>query len=560
MLRGLLTFVFVGLAAARLEGVKTVDLGYAVYKSDLSLESGVTSFLGVRYAAAPVGPLRFHAPTPLVVGSKTTQNATTPGKQCWQAPGLVGSPGAALRNPFRQGNSTDHAQAVGLRQQPEEWKRDDSDGISDEDCLFLNVHIPTKSKTKALLPVIVYLHGGGYDAGNISLYPTQDFVSLSGGGLVAVSVQYRLGVFGFLAGKDVKQDGAPNAGLLDQNFALQWVQKYISRFGGDPNKVTIWGQSAGAGSVLQHVVAHAGNTQPPLFRAALANSPFLPFQYRYDDPIPEALYAEVVSMCGCADAANTLDCLRAAPAPLLLAADTTLGVAGFMGTYTFVPVVDGTFIVERPSVTLNQRGRANGDALLVTTNSDEGAGFFVFPDVLATNNFTLREYITQLFARLPEASINTAVELYAGIGAGVGDQATKVMAESIFVCPAYWMVKPFRGTGWKGEFAIPPGLHAEDLSYEFSTFAIPPTYTNPAFLAAYRQSFLSVASNLSPNKAVHSNESSILPPWEGWASAHIEMLFNATESGEPIIETFRTDAQLLQRCAFWKEVSMHTAQ
>ncbi|KAJ7033148.1 alpha/beta-hydrolase [Mycena alexandri] len=440
---------------------RTVDLDYAAYQSNLSLDpgSGVTSFLGVRYATAPTGPLRFRAPTaPTHVPG--IQNATTPARQCWQAPGLVGSPGAAVLNRFRAGeNSTikstsrivesDYTMAV-----QGEWQQDkrDTDGISDEDCLFLNVHVPTVPKSKALLPVIVYLHGGGYDAGNISLYPTQNFVSLGSGGVIAVSVQYRLGVFGFLAGKEVKEEGDLNAGLLDQNFALQWVQKYISHFGGDPNKVTIWGQSAGAGAVLQHVVAHAGNTQPPLFRAAPANSPFLPFQYQYDDAIPEcaihsvrrgrcpvrvsvpAHYPEpsvsLVEILSCAHTSDTLQCLRAAPASALLAADTELGLAGFMGTYTFVPVVDGTFVVERPSVTLNQWGKVNGEALLVTTNSDEGAGFFVFPDALAANNFTLREYITQLFPRLPKASIGAAVELYsdANLGSSVADQATKAHA------------------------------------------------------------------------------------------------------------------------------------
>ncbi|KAJ7699486.1 alpha/beta-hydrolase, partial [Mycena metata] len=547
---------------------RTVDLGYATYQSNLSLDpgSGVTSFLGVRYAAAPTGPLRFRAPTaPARVPD--VQNATTPAQQCWQAPGLNSTTRSRMIEP-------EYTLAVqGKRHQD---KRD-TDGISDEDCLFLkcvvrlsfvwtpifenSVHVPTVPKSNALLPVIVYLHGGGYDAGNISLYPTQDFVSLSGGEVIAVSVQYRLGVFGFLAGKKVKEEGDLNAGLLDQNFALQWVQKYISHFGGDPSKVTIWGQSAGAGAVLQHVVAHAGNTQPPLFRAALANSPFLPFQYRYDDPIPETLYAEVVARCGCVQTSDTLQCLRAAPATALLAADTALGLAGFMGTYTFVPVVDGTFIVERPSVTLNQRGKTNGEALLVTTNSDEGAGFFVFPDVLAANNFTLREYITQLFPRLPNASIGAAVELYskADLGPSVADQATKVMGESIFVCPAYWMARPLAGAGWKAEFAIPPGLHAEDLSYEFSTFAIPPTFNNPEFLTAYRQSFLSIATNLSPNS--HSNQS-ILPPWVGWGSAppHTEMLFNKTETDAPVVQTFRTDEAVLRRCAFWEEVSAYTAQ
>lgn len=82
---------------------------------------------------------------------------------------------------------------------------------------------------------------------------------------IAVIIQYRLGAFGFLAGDDVKEKGALNAGLLDMNFALQWVQKYISRFGGDPTRVTIAGESAGAGAVIYQSMAYGGVQEPALF-------------------------------------------------------------------------------------------------------------------------------------------------------------------------------------------------------------------------------------------------------------------------------------------------------
>ncbi|KAJ6572038.1 alpha/beta-hydrolase [Mycena capillaripes] len=532
---------------------KVADLGYAVYQSDINLADGVTSFLGVRYAAPPTGQFRWKAPR---VPSKISGilNATQQPLQCFQSGSLTGSAGAAVINRFRTSSGSSSRVDAGILAHP---SKRDTDGISDEDCLFLNVHTPTTSTSSSHLPVILYMHGGGYDAGNISLYPTQDFVALSHLGVVSVSIQYRLGVFGFLAGKRIEEGGDLNAGLLDQNFALQWVQKYISVFGGDPTRVTIWGQSAGAGSVLQHVVAHGGNTKPPLFRAALANSPFLPFQYRYNDPIPESLYNDVVSHVNCNHDHDSLNCLRSVSASALTDADTAIGIASFMGTYTFVPVVDNTFIVERPSLTLNH-GKRNGDVLLVTTNSAEGAVFFVFPDVLITNNFTLTKYITQLFPRLTDQQIRTAVGLYSNIGLlSVSDQATKVMGESIFVCPAYWMVKAFGNAGWKGEFAIPPGLHAQDLSYEFSTFAIPPTFTNPAFLDAYRQSFLSAAISLDPNDQPNP---SLLPTWPTWTKNEAEMLFTKTDADAPVIKTISSNDEVLQRCAFWESVAAFTSQ
>ncbi|KAF7359804.1 hypothetical protein MVEN_00705600 [Mycena venus] len=105
--------------------------------------------------------------------------------------------------------------------------------------------------------------------GGMSRYNGEDTIRQSNRGIVVVTIQYRLGLFAFLVGSAVKKNGALNAGLLDQDFALRWVNKHISNFGRDPAKVTIWGESAGAGSVLQQVITHDGRTEPQLFRAAI---------------------------------------------------------------------------------------------------------------------------------------------------------------------------------------------------------------------------------------------------------------------------------------------------
>lgn len=154
--------------------------------------------------------------------------------------------------------------------------------------------------------------------------------------------------------------------------------------------MTIYGQSAGAGSVLQHIVAHGGHTEPPLFRAAMMSSPFLPFQFAYDDPVVEVRKSRLLPesrtdyvtvqrvydallknvrfvksklrsrLCGlpaspsCASSKNTLDCLRKVSPEKLIAADLGVADANFMGTFTMNPVVDGKFIIERPTVTLRK--------------------------------------------------------------------------------------------------------------------------------------------------------------------------------------------------------------
>ncbi|TFY71852.1 hypothetical protein EVG20_g1155 [Dentipellis fragilis] len=519
---------------------KRVDLGYATYQSNVHLDEGVTSFLGVRYAAPPTGNLRFSAPqSPATV--KGVQNATTQPRECLQNT-MFGSFGTSLSSPF-EGRSL---------------ARRADDGTGDEDCLFLNVHVPNTPNNKDLLPVIVYIHGGGYDGGNASVYPAQDFVRGSNYSVISVNVQYRLGLFGFLGGQKIKDGGALNAGLLDQEFALKWIQAHISKFGGDPTKVTLYGESAGAGSQIQHMIAHGGHTEPPLFRAAVANSPFLPSQYNYNDTIVETIYSEVVAGVNCTNFTDTLACLRSANATALSAVDQSIATANFLGVYTFVPVVDGEFIRERPTVAL-QKGPVNGEVLIVSTNSHEGT-IFASPQAIATSNITLTQYVARLFPRLDKTQIEIAVKLYSNIGlSDVPDQASTVMADAIFVCPSHYMIAAFGERAWKAEYAIPPGLHGDDLSYEFSTYVNPPTFNNSDFITAFQQGFLNVVRSLDPN---NKTEPTIAPNWPNYADGQSEMLFNHTDGAqpEPVVRVFEPDKSQVERCQFWHSVAATNSQ
>lgn len=168
---------------------------------------------------------------------------------------------------------------------------------------------------------------------------------------------------GFLAGQAVKDHGALNAGLLDQELALRWVREHIHKFGGDPSKVTIWGESAGGGSILQHVVAYGGRTTPSLFRAAIASSPYLPPQYKYNDVIPEMVYRDVITRANCDSATNTLACLRSTDTRLLLLINSDIHSSALFGKTTFNPVIDGDFSIERPLATL-AKGNHNSQTLM----------------------------------------------------------------------------------------------------------------------------------------------------------------------------------------------------
>jgi carboxylesterase type B len=107
------------------------------------------------------------------------------------------------------------------------------------------------------------------------LDPTE-IMKQNNNGFVSVLIQYRLGAFGFLGGEDVKEDGVLNAGLIDQNFALKWVQANIGKFGGDPSKVTIAGESSGAASVLYQAMAYGGKQKENLFNNVITASPWFP--------------------------------------------------------------------------------------------------------------------------------------------------------------------------------------------------------------------------------------------------------------------------------------------
>jgi carboxylesterase type B len=286
--------------------------------------------------------------------------------------------------------------------------------------------------------------------------------------LITVIIQYRLGLFGFLAGSAVAKNGNMNAGLLDQEFAFKWVQDHITKFGGDPGKVTIWGESAGGGSVLQHLISRDGQASPKLFRAGISSSSFLPSQYKFNDAIPEGLYKQAVSQANCAKNSDTLTCLRSADASTLANINVALNAAAFYGTYTLVPVVDEQFITQSPTQALKQ-GLTKGSALLSITNADEG---FIFID--PNTNYTAAQYAERLFPKLTTAEAQSVGEVYDDFGSKF-NQSAKIMADAIFVCPNLFLQSSFSQSNkmtWAGQFSIPPALHVQDVFYYFKSVSL----------------------------------------------------------------------------------------
>ncbi|KAI1863342.1 uncharacterized protein JN550_009662 [Neoarthrinium moseri] len=323
-------------ATVRGEGVEYLGIENAT--------SGINTFFGIKYAEAPVGPYRWRPPVPVDYSQSpetTYINATIPGDGCLQSVPPWSS-GFTLLPGLVQGYS--------------------------EDCLLLNVQVPTNPKSSKLA-VLVNIHGGGYIAGTARDAPGDSLVYHANGSLIYVAVQYRLGSWGFLAGDEIKEDGTANAGLLDQRAALEWVQRNIHYFGGDPEKVTITGGSAGGGSVAMHMVMNGGDWNPPQADYAWMTPMF-------DDQWQNIQYSYFLKGADCCDVA----CLRGRTTNELLNAEAFAYFAGYgsrqfgYGDFYWGPVIDGHIIRGHPFSEF-RKGHFTKVPTLVTRNGYEGIMF-----------------------------------------------------------------------------------------------------------------------------------------------------------------------------------------
>jgi para-nitrobenzyl esterase len=300
-----------------------------------AVDNGVAAFKGIPFAAPPVGALRWKAPQP-APHWKGVREAVEFGPRCMQGP---------IYNDmvFR-------------------------DKGPSEDCLYLNVWTAAAS-AKARLPVMVWIYGGGYAAGATS-EPRQDGENLAHKGVVVVSMNYRLNVFGFFSHPELAQesghDSAGNYGLLDQVAALQWVRKNIARFGGDPAKVTIFGESAGSFSVSALM---ASPLAQGLFHRAIGESgsfcgDVLDLKPLSESEAADAKFAESIG-------AHSLADLRAKPAAELLDA------AVKQKDLWFSPNVDGYFLPQTVRE-IYASGKQSRVPLLAGWNRDEGGYGSIF--------------------------------------------------------------------------------------------------------------------------------------------------------------------------------------
>jgi len=326
--------------------------------------SGIAVFKGIPFAQPPVGELRWKAPQPV---------------KSWEG---------TLR--------ADHFSARPMQLPIYSDMKFRSPGIS-EDCLYLNIWTPAKTGNEQL-PVLVFFYGGGMKAGDASEY-RYDGESMARKGIVAVTVNYRLGVFGFLAHPELSQEstfhGSGNYGLMDQTEALRWLHKNIAAFGGNPDNMTIAGESAGSSSVCAQIVTPLARN---LFAGAIGESGSILKM----NSVVKLKEAEQIGLeFSKSVAANSLKELRAMPAEQLLNATAKPGLDNF-------PLdIDGYFLPESP-VTLYKTGKVARVPVIIGWNSEESNWKSILGDLEPT-----KENYTIAVKKLYPANADEILKLYA---------------------------------------------------------------------------------------------------------------------------------------------------
>jgi para-nitrobenzyl esterase len=489
-----------GTSAVRGGGLVVGTAGGAVRGKTVA---ATDEFLGIPYAAPPVGPLRWRPPQPPAAwhGVRT---ATSFAPHCPQPSSSFGV------------------------------------ASTSEDCLYLNVFTPAGARTRNL-PVMVWVHGGSLRTGAGDEYnPT----GLVGHGVIVVTINYRLGALGFLADTALaSRPGGPsgNYGLTDQQTALRWVQRNIRGFGGNPGNVTLFGESAGGLSTLSQLVSPGARG---LFQRAIVESgSYNPTQQSL--ATAESAGAAFAAKVGCAS--NTASCLRSLPVSTVLANEDPVG---------YTPGVDGV-VLKQSIKTALASGQFNRVPVMIGTNHDEYRLFVAVYELLGAK-VTAANYQNMIAGTLsvPAAAAAAIAARYplshfSSLAVALGAVGT----DAIFACPALFQGEslskyvPTYGYEFNDENApelfLPPvsfsygAAHASELQYLFSQTAVP----HPTDLTAAQQQ---LAEAMKQDWTDMAKAGVPATGWPRFSSASQQML--SLVPPRPKVET-NFSAQ--HQCAFW---------
>lgn len=474
----------------------------------------VSAFLGIPFAAPPVGALRWKPPQPVEPWSEV-RDCTAFGAACPQP----------QQNP---------------------------NGHFSEDCLFLNVWTP-QMKPGADLPVMVWIHGGGFNFGSTSL-PEYDGQHLAARGVVVVTVQYRLGPLGFLVhprlNEESPQATSGNYGLLDQIAALRWVQRNVRAFGGNPDNVTLFGQSAGSRSVSLLLISPQAKG---LFHRAIAQSggpiigsEYLSPSFNGDMENVSRMGQTLAQRLDCDAAPDVLAALRSASAAdVVAAANCRTGL--FDDGLFFAPVFDGVVLPRNPAAALLD-GSGSRLPLIAGSTADEGTVY-----LRGEQDLTLAKYQTLLQSRFGENAAKALRVFPAASDAEVPQAINRLITTGANAQPARFMAQAaerhstparlYRFTR-KPDTAAARALgafHGVDLAYVFGNMRETDGYS------AADQELSNLMMSYWINFAKTGNPNGPgLPEWPAWNSSTSESLcFGDAVSVEQNL--YQAECDFLQR-------------
>lgn len=509
-----------------------------------TVAGGINRFLGMRFAAPPVGDLRWRPPVP-PPNSTTVQSAANFGPICL---------GISVPLP---------------------------NTAESEDCLFVNVWAPQDANTTSKLPVWLFIQGGGYVSNSNANWDGAEVIQQSGNKIVFVNFNYRVALWGFLASAKISANGALNAGLLDQRFLMQWVKDNIASFGGDPNNVIIHGGSAGAGSVALHLTAFGGRNDN-LFSAAIAESVFFPSQPFV--PQLEYQFDRLATATGCATNADQLTCLRNLDTKTLQAQNTPFPFPGRTDApvplFYWTPCIDGTFIQDLPYNLFAQQKFVRVPLLFGNSNN-EGSVFAVnAANPAEMTNFLLNNY-PMLSANDTDAIINLYPQQVPGLPNHDAwfPSASEAYGEATFICPAINVLAAYLTSAtasntdvnlWYYRYNVLDNNNVAagvGVPHLWDSFAIlgpnnlgmqtPPdsylTYNAP-IVPVVMGYYLSFIQTHDPNVLRAPGS----PAWDEWGTAGKNGSRLVLETGNTRMEIVPTDQT--DRCAFWAGLAPRTLQ
>jgi para-nitrobenzyl esterase len=415
-------------------------------------DGAVTSWLGVRYAAPPTGDLRWRAPQPPAPWSEVADGSEL-GPVCPQP--------VDPRIPIDLG------------------------APQGDDCLTLNIWASSDISGGDRKPVMVWIHGGAYVLGSANQPLYNGRVLAAGGDVVVVTVNYRLGAFGFL---DLSSFSTPrrrfdsNIGLRDVLHALHWVRDNIAAFGGDPDRVTVFGESAGAGIITTLLSSPAAEG---LFAGAIAQSS--PATSVYDPIRARQLAGQYLAALGLRD--NEIDRLTDAPAEALVAASRALFndvPVQSPGTLAFAPIVDGDLVPDHP-VKLARQGRSHPVPLIIGTNKHEAALFrWMKSPLMPITPEAINAMFSQIAAEQPNLVLPTDEQIASAYPGLKGKARGMGVARDVgFRMPTVWLAEGHSTVApvylYRFDWATPmlrllrlSGAHATELPFVWGNLVAGP--------------------------------------------------------------------------------------